>query len=40
MANLRKHYQNIDKFRLPCIVALNRFSSDTDEEIKAVVQGG
>ena len=38
MANLRKHYQNIDKFRLPCIVALNRFSSDTDEEIKAVVK--
>jgi len=38
MANLRKHYQNIDKFHIPCIVALNRFSSDTDEEIKAVVK--
>jgi formate--tetrahydrofolate ligase len=37
MANLRKHYQNMDKFRIPCIIALNRFSSDTDEEINAVV---
>ena len=38
MANLRKHYQNIDKFRIPCIVALNRFPSDTDEEVRAVVK--
>ncbi len=38
MANLRKHYENIDKFNVPCIVALNRFPSDTDEEIHAVVK--
>ncbi|OPY84018.1 MAG: Formate--tetrahydrofolate ligase [Syntrophus sp. PtaU1.Bin208] len=38
MANLRKHYQNIDKFHVPCVIALNRFSSDADEEIKAVLQ--
>ncbi len=38
MANLRKHYENIDKFNVPCIIALNRFASDTDEEIKAVVE--
>ncbi len=38
MANLRKHYQNIDKFHVPCIIALNRFSSDSDEEISAVIQ--
>ena len=38
MANLRKHYENIDKFHVPCIIALNRFPSDTDEEIKAVVE--
>lgn len=38
MANLRKHYNNIDKFNVPCIVALNRFPSDTDEEIKAVME--
>ncbi len=38
MANLRKHYNNIDKFNVPCIVALNRFPTDTDEEIKAVIE--
>ncbi len=38
MANLRKHYENIDKFNVPCVIALNRFPSDTDEEIKVVVQ--
>lgn len=38
MANLRKHYQNIDKFGVPCVIALNRFPSDTDEEIKAVIK--
>ena len=38
MANLRKHYENIDKFNVPCIVALNRFPSDTDEEVQAVIQ--
>ena len=38
MANLRKHYENIDKFNVPCIIALNRFPSDTDAEIQAIVQ--
>lgn len=38
LANLRKHYENIAKFGVECIIALNRFSSDTDEEIKAVVE--
>ena len=38
MANLRKHYENIDKFNVPCIIALNRFASDTDEEIDAVIK--
>ena len=37
MANLRKHYENIDKFNVPCIIALNRFPSDTNEEIQAVI---
>jgi formate--tetrahydrofolate ligase len=37
MANLRKHYQNISKFGVQCIVALNRFPSDSDEEIQAVI---
>jgi formate--tetrahydrofolate ligase len=38
MANLRKHYENIDKFNVPCIIALNRFPSDTDEEVQAVIK--
>lgn len=38
MANLRKHYENIDKFNVPCIIALNRFPSDTDDEINAVIE--
>ncbi len=38
MANLRKHYQNIDKFNVPCIIALNRFPTDSDAEIRAVVK--
>lgn len=37
MANLRKHYENIGKFNTECIIALNRFPDDTDEEIRAVV---
>jgi formate--tetrahydrofolate ligase len=38
MANLRKHYGNIAKFGVPCIIALNRFEKDTDEEVQAVLQ--
>ena len=38
MANLRKHYGNIAKFGVQCIIALNRFATDTDEEIQAVIQ--
>lgn len=38
MANLRKHYENIGQFRVPCIIALNRFPTDTDEEITAVME--
>ncbi len=37
MANLRKHYENIGKFKTECIIALNRFADDSDEEIQAVV---
>jgi len=38
MENLRKHYENIDKFNIPCIIALNRFPSDTDPELQAVIE--
>lgn len=34
MCNLLKHVSNIkDVYRLPCIVAINRFTSDTEREI-------
>jgi formate--tetrahydrofolate ligase len=32
-ANLEKHIENLRKFHVPVIVAVNRFSSDTDDEI-------
>lgn len=32
-SNLRVHIQNIKKFGVPSVVAVNRFSTDTDEEI-------
>ena len=32
--NLRKHVENIRKFNLPCLVALNAFPSDTPDEVK------
>ncbi|HEY4254257.1 MAG TPA: formate--tetrahydrofolate ligase [Roseomonas sp.] len=37
VVNLARHVENMRKFGLPVIVALNRFTSDTDAEI-AVVQ--
>jgi len=38
MANLRKHYENIDKFQIPCIIALNRFPFDSMDEIQSVIR--
>ncbi len=36
MPNLVRHVENMGKFGLPVIVALNRFASDTDAEIAAL----
>jgi formate--tetrahydrofolate ligase len=36
MENLQKHIETIQAFGLPFVVALNRFSTDTETEIKAV----
>lgn len=36
LVNLAKHLENITKFGMKSIVAINRFSSDTEEEIKIV----
>lgn len=35
--NLQKHIENLRFFGVPFVVALNRFSSDTDEEIEKVL---
>ena len=37
MVNLEAHVRNIRKFGVPPVVALNRFVSDTDEEIQCVL---
>lgn len=34
--NLRTHIQNIKKFGLPCVVAINKFITDTNNEINLV----
>ncbi len=34
--NLKKHIENIHRFGLPVVVAVNSFTSDTDEEIKFI----
>jgi formate--tetrahydrofolate ligase len=36
ISNLARHVENMGKFGLPVVVALNRFTSDTDAEIAAV----
>jgi formate--tetrahydrofolate ligase len=36
LPNLEKHVENMRKFGVPVVVAINRFSSDTDEEIGVV----
>lgn len=35
--NLEKHIENIKKFNLPYVVAINKFMTDTDAEIKALM---
>jgi formate--tetrahydrofolate ligase len=36
VCNMVKHLENIGKSRLPCVVAINRFPTDSDDEIRAV----
>ncbi len=38
-ANLARHIENVDLFGVPAIVALNRFITDSDEELQAVMKG-
>jgi formate--tetrahydrofolate ligase len=37
MVNLEAHVRNVQKFGVPVVVALNRFTSDTDEELQTVL---
>lgn len=37
-ANLDKHISNIKKFGVPIVVAVNRFSTDTESELQSVVE--
>jgi formate--tetrahydrofolate ligase len=36
MANLQRHVENVKKFGLPAVISINRFSADTDAEVKLV----
>ena len=36
MANLARHVENVKKFGLPAVVSINRFSADSEAEIKLV----
>ena len=36
MINLEAHIQNLQKFGVPVVVAINRFSTDTDEELSVL----
>ncbi|MGH7534883.1 MAG: formate--tetrahydrofolate ligase, partial [Gemmatimonadales bacterium] len=38
MVNLEAHVKNVQKFGVPVVVALNRFTSDTESEIRAVLE--
>ena len=38
IANLEKHLENIKKFNLKSVVAINRFFSDTDKEIQYLIK--
>ncbi len=37
LVNMEKHIENIHKFQIPVVVAINRFADDTPEEIKVVL---
>jgi formate--tetrahydrofolate ligase len=39
LANLRRHVENVRKFGVPPVVAINRFNSDSDAELAAIGAG-
>ena len=38
ICNLEKHVENIKKYGLPVVVAINKFYSDTENEVKALME--
>ena len=38
IVNLEKHIENVAKFKVPCVVTLNRFVTDTDAELQYIEQ--
>ncbi len=36
LENLEKHLENIKQFNVPAVVAINRFTTDTDEEVQII----
>ncbi len=38
IGNLRRHIENVGKFGVPVVVALNRFPTDSDAEVAAVIE--
>ena len=39
LVNLYRHLENVAKFGVPPVVAINHFSADTDAEIKEIIDG-
>ena len=37
IANLEKHIESVQNYKVPYVLALNKFYTDTDEEVKAVM---
>ena len=38
LANLRRHIANVEKFGVPAVVAINRFTADADAEVDVIKQ--
>ncbi|MHC4442459.1 MAG: formate--tetrahydrofolate ligase [Planctomycetota bacterium] len=38
LSNMIKHLENIAKYNLPCVVAINRFDHDSDDEIAVITE--
>lgn len=39
LCNMKKHIKNSAKFGVPVVVAINRFDSDSDDEISLIIEG-